>query len=156
MLEFDEIEYRVKDAIISIQEEKQDELQKYIVLVNLLSIIFINNEYLSNALDNINENIAIYFDDLDFEHKSYEKILSFMNKNKSKIDISILELIDDILNTFGNIFENRMISFAQFITYYNTLVQMNNLNKITYSYPKYKSLIKEEDKKKILSSIIEV
>ena len=79
-----------------------------------------------------------------------------MDKNKSKIDISILELIDDILNTFENIFENRMISFAQFITYYNTLVQMNNLNKITYSYPKYKSLIKEEDKKKILSSIIEV
>ena len=156
MLEFDEIEYRVKDAIISIQEEKQDELQKYIVLVNLLSIIFINNEYLSNALDNINENIAIYFDDLYFEHKTYEKILSFINKNKAKIDISILEIIDDILSTFENIFENRMISFAQFITYYNTLVQMNNLNKITYSYPKYKSLIKEEDKKKILSSIIEV
>ena len=140
-------------------DEKQAMFELYMKIYFVALYQFKGEEALPNFLGYLAEYFSLFFNDANFEHEVYDRVIQFFDDldvedlDNDYKDEAMLNMLSQLIEYFDASCEKRFIAFAQFSTYYEQFIVQGWLDKYNYEYAPYddEHIMDDKDKIQILN-----
>lgn len=142
-----------------VQQEKEELLCHYLLVLKLFNERFKENRNLEAAIDYFSKIMQEFFNETDFETMVCEKIINYFKSFEYLSDcndILKLKTIEEILLEFDGKIEDRYLEEMNMLEYYTDIIESGILTNKNFYYRGLTQKTSEEKKVIILAKIPEV
>lgn len=149
-------------CIVSLEDvlqEKADLAQQYIIVLTLLGRRFSNSRNLEDASIYFNSLMSEFFSEVEFEEKTYRRILDYFASFENLTDCTNREILNNLKNIlieFDNKVDYRFVEAHNIFEYYTDLIESGILTDKNYYHRGLTQVTDEEKRQSTLAKIPEV